>query len=316
MKKEFGLEQIEKDGASVVTVGSFDGVHVGHQAIIRYLVQRAGRREGRSVAVTFEPHPREVLTGHAVPLLTTIDERAQALEALGLDRFIVLPFTQAFAALPPEAFVALLVERIGLREIVVGYDHRFGHGRRGDVALLQAMGAQRGFTVDVIPPQAVDQHVVSSTEIRRLLTEAGDVTEAASMLGRRYALTGTVVQGNRRGRTIGYPTANLAVAPPNRVQPRQGVYAVQVQVDAEERWYGGMMNIGYRPTFDGGGGLHLEVHLFDFDRAIYGCRVRVAFLKRVRDEQKFGSVDALVAQLREDERQCRHILGVETEREG
>ena len=224
MKREYGFEQIERDGGSLVTVGTFDGVHVGHQAIVRYLVQRARERRRRSVVVSFEPHPREVISGQVVPLLSTIDERARHLEALNLDRFIVLPFTPEFAKLAPEDFVQhILVERIGLEEIVVGYDHGFGHGRQGNVELLQQLGLKQGFTVDVVSAQSVRSNVVSSTAIRRLLTERGDVREAAAMLGRRYALSGAVIHGDGRGHTIGYPTANIKVDHPRKVIPRRGV---------------------------------------------------------------------------------------------
>ena len=309
MKREYGLEQIEKDGGSLVTVGTFDGVHVGHQAIVRYLVDRAQVRRRRSVVVSFDPHPREVLSGRTVPLLSTIDERAGYLEALDLDRFIVLPFTPAFATLSPEDFVQqILVDRIGIEEIVVGYDHGFGRGREGNVEVLRKLGAKLGFMVDVISAQSVHQHVVSSTAIRRLLTEEGAARQAAEMLGRPYPLSGAVVHGDGRGRTIGYPTANIAVDHPRKVIPKRGVYAVEVCLIGEEGRYGGMMNIGYRPTFDSAAQLHLEVHLFDFDRSLYGRTLSLAFVKRLRDEQKFGSIDALVAQLAEDERQSRLVL--------
>ena len=316
MKKEYGLEQIEKDGTSLVTVGIYDGVHVGHQAILRYLVRRAQQRSGRSVVLSFDPHPREVLSGHELGLLSTIDERAQMLETLGIDRFIVLPFTKAFARLPPEDFVRqILVGRIGLQEIVVGHDHGFGRGRQGNVDLLQTLGGQHNFTVDVIPVQAVDHQVVSSSAIRHLLTEQGDVGRSAEMLGRRYALTGTVIHGDGRGHSIGYPTANIEVNHPRKVIPKRGVYVVQVRLfpasaamTGEEHVYGGMMNIGYRPTFEGDNTLHLEVHLFDFARAIYGHSLHIAFVERLRDEQKFGSVDELIAQLADDEQHARRVL--------
>ncbi len=321
MKKEYGLEQIEKDDTSLVTVGIYDGVHVGHQAILRYLVHRAQQRDGRSVVVSFDPHPREVLSGHELGLLSTIDERAQLLETLGLDRFIVLPFTKAFARLPPEDFVRqILVGRIGLQEIVVGHDHGFGRGRQGNVELLQTLGGQHNFTVDVIPAQAVDHQVVSSSAIRHLLTEQGDVGRSVEMLGRRYALTGTVIHGDGRGHSIGYPTANIEVNHPRKVIPKRGVYVVQVRLFAasagstgEEHVYGGMMNIGYRPTFEGDNTLHLEVHLFDFARTIYGHSLRIAFVERLRDEQKFGSVDELIAQLADDEQHARRVLSANSD---
>ena len=309
MKKEYGPDQIEKDGASLVTVGIYDGVHLGHQAILRYLVHRAQQQQGRSVVVSFDPHPREVLTGNQLGLLSTIDERAQLLENLGLDRFIVLPFTKDFSRLSPDEFVLqILVERIGLQEIVVGHDHGFGRGRQGNVELLQTLGAQHDFSVDVIPAQAVDHQVVSSSAIRQALIEDGDVGRARQMLGRPYALTGTVIHGDGRGHSIGYPTANIEVEHPRKVIPKRGVYAVQVSLRGEEGRYGGMMNIGYRPTFDGGNTLHLEVHLFDFDRTIYGQPLQITYVERLRDEQKFGSVDELIAQLSDDEQRARRVL--------
>ena len=262
------------------------------------------------MVVSFEPHPREVLSGQAVPLLSTIDERARHFEALGLDRFIVLEFTPDFATLSPEDFVQhILVERIGLEEIVVGYDHGFGHGRQGNVALLQKLGSAQSFTVDVISPQSVHENVVSSTAIRRLLTDRGAVREAAEMLGRRYALSGDVIHGDGRGHSIGYPTANIEVDHPRKVIPKRGVYAVQARLAGEEGLYGGMMNIGYRPTFDANAQIHLEVHLFDFDRSIYGQQLRLIFVERLRNEQKFDSIDALVAQLAKDDQRSRHLLG-------
>ncbi len=304
MKREYGLDQVVHDDRSLVTVGTFDGVHLGHQAILRYLVRRARANGGSSVVVTFDPHPREVVRGEPVPLLTTIEERAELLEALGLDRFIVIPFTPAFARLSAEDFVErILVGRIGLKEIVIGYDHGFGRGRGGDAALLEALGEKLGFAVDVIPPQVVEEHVVSSTEIRALLIDEGDVREAARLLGRPYALGGTVVEGARRGRSIGFPTANLEVEHPRKVIPKAGVYAVLATLDDGVTTLGGMMNIGRRPTFENTG-LHLEVHLLDFEGDLYGRRLRIEFVERLRDERKFDSVDALVEQLSRDRERC------------
>ncbi len=306
MKRQYGLDQIEREADAFVTVGTFDGVHVGHQAILRYLVHRARQNGGHSVVVTFDPHPREVLSGEPMPLLTTVEERARVLEDLGVERFIVLPFTLAFSKMPPEDFVEkILVERIGLQEIVIGYDHGFGRGRRGDSSLLEALGERLGFTVDVIPAQVVEEHVVSSSEIRRLLGEAGAVGKAAEMLGRRYALSGTVVRGDGRGKGIGFPTANIKVDHPRKFVPLQGVYAVQVHL--EGRTWGGMMNIGLRPTF-GGTREVIEVHIFDLEQDLYGRQLRVEFVERIRDEQKFGSVDELVEQLSKDQQRCKRAL--------
>jgi riboflavin kinase / FMN adenylyltransferase len=309
MRREIGLEQIVRDEATVVTVGTFDGLHVGHHAIVQYLVRRAQRRGAPSVVVTFDPHPREITEGALVPLLTTVDERARVLEKFEIDRFIVIPFTPAFAALPAEDFVQqVLVERIGMCEIVIGYDHGFGRGRRGNRRLLEDLGALHGFDVDVIPPQEVGTRVVSSSKIRRSLLETGDVEAAAAMLGRSYTMDGLVVQGAGRGHDLGYPTANLQPVHPHKVVPREGVYAVTVKRLSTGASFGGMMNIGRRPTFDGKTS-RLEVHLFEFSGRLYGETLRIAFVERLRDEQKFDSVGALIEQLSIDEARCRRRLG-------
>jgi riboflavin kinase/FMN adenylyltransferase len=307
MKRQIGFDQISRDDCSVLTVGTFDGVHLGHQAILRYLNERAATVDGCSVVVSFDPHPREVVLGQHVPLLTTLEERGDLLEAFGIDRFVVLPFTRDLSNLEPRAYVEqILLETIGLREIVIGYDHRFGRDRRGDRATLEALGAEHGFSVDVIPEQIVHEVTVSSSAIRRLLREEGDVAGAAEMLGRPYALTGTVIRGDQRGRTIGYPTANLRVHGDRKLIPKPGVYAVRAALGDEA--FGGMMNVGRRPTFETDGTLSVEVHLFGFDREVYGRALEVSFVEHIRDEQKFSGPDALVEQLREDERQSRAVL--------
>lgn len=310
MKREYGLDSVERDRNSVVTVGSFDGVHLGHQAIVEYLVRRARRHKAQSVVVSFEPHPREVLSGEVMPLLTTIDERADCLEALGLDRFIILEFTREFAARSAEDFVTdILVGSIGVQEIVVGYDHRFGRGRRGDTHLLKQMGKELGFDVDIIPAQAVQENIVSSSKIRTLLTRDGDVRGVALLLARPYTLNGAIVRGAGRGRTVGFPTANIRVANDKKVVPKHGVYAVRARFRGDEQAYGGMMNIGVRPTVNSTGKTYVEAHLFDFDRDVYGQDIQIAFVDRLRDERKFASIEELTAQLQRDERSSRSLLG-------
>ena len=307
MKREQGWDAITRDDASVVTVGTFDGVHRGHQAILDYLLTRADAQGGTSTLLSFDPHPRSVVHGDDVPLLTTLDERATLLDDAGLDRFVVIPFDDTFSQISAVEYVEkVLVERIGLQEITVGYDHRFGNNREGDVALLRELGAEHDFDVDVIPAQHVNQHVVSSSAIRKHLLEGGDVEAAAKMLGRPYAMTGTVARGEGRGRKIGYPTANLELEDPRKLVPKIGVYAVRATLpDGTLR--GGMMNIGRRPTFDGMD-VTAEVHVFDFSGDLYGERLRVEFLQRVRDEQRFESADALAVQLSEDERHCKDAI--------
>jgi riboflavin kinase/FMN adenylyltransferase len=307
MRRELGWDDIERDERSVVTVGTFDGVHRGHQAIIDHLKTRADHRSGPSTLISFDPHPRSVVTDDSVPLLTTVEERADILEALGLDRFVVVPFTDDFSQLAPRAYVEeVLVQGIGLQEITVGYDHRFGKNRAGDVDLLRACGEHFDFEVDVIPPQEVDDDVVSSRGIREVLLDDGDVARARELLGRPYELRGVVAHGEGRGRQLGYPTANLALQDPRKLVPRRGVYATRVRTP-DDKMYGGMMNIGRRPTFDEME-VTVEVHLFDFDGNLYGDRLSVQFLQRLRDEQTFDSPDALAMQLSEDERHCRTIV--------
>ncbi len=318
MTRELGPD-LARDERSVVTTGTFDGVHLGHRAIVAYLVARAREIGGVPTVVTFSPHPREVITGQPVPLLTTLDERADALEALGVERFVVLPFSRALSQLEPEAYVEdVLIGQVGMREIVVGYDHRFGRGRMGDRATLDRIGAQRGFSVDVIPEQIYGAGegvagdgpaqgvTISSSEIRRRLLEAGDAAGAAQLLGRPYRITGPVVKGDQRGRTIGFPTANVQPSNPAKLVPKTGVYAVRVTHRGGAAV--GMMNVGVRPTFETDGRRTVEVHLFDFDGDLYGQTLTVDVVARLRDERKFDGIGGLVAQLREDEGQARAAL--------
>ena len=307
MRREIGWDEIECDPRSVLTVGTFDGVHRGHQTIITYLRKRAQEQNGPSTLVSFDPHPRSVVQGKEIPLLTTVQERADILEGLGIDRLVVVPFSSEFAQLEPADYVTeVLVGRIGLQEITVGYDHRFGKKRAGDVELLRQLGPEYGFEVDVIPAMKVDHDVVSSRGIRDLLSEAGHVERAAELLGRPYRLEGIVARGEGRGRQIGYPTANLALEDARKLIPKRGVYATKVELP-EGDTVGGMMNIGRRPTFDGMD-VTVEVHLFDFEGDLYGESLSVQFLRRLRDEQKFDSPDALAVQLSEDEQHCRSIV--------
>ncbi|HEX7070374.1 MAG TPA: bifunctional riboflavin kinase/FAD synthetase [Rhodothermales bacterium] len=303
------LEEVSRDDRSVVTVGTFDGVHLGHQALLRYVLGRAADRGGRSTVVTFEPHPREVVHGEAVRLLSTLDERAELIREQGIDLVVAVRFTPEFARMSAEDFVRnVLVRQIGLQEIVIGYDFSFGRGREGDARLLRQIGQESGFTVDVLPAEIVDAHVVSSSAIRDLLVEEGDVAGAKRLLGRRYALSAEVVRGDGRGRTIGYPTANLRPLDTRKVVPKQGVYAVRVKSSGSPDWYGAMMNIGRRPTF-GGNDLQIEAHLFDFEADLYGATLTVEFVERMREERRFSSVEDLVQQLSRDEERCRAVLG-------
>ena len=230
--RQHGYDQVLRDDGAVVTTGTFDGVHLGHQAILRYLAQRADERGGTATVVTFHPHPREVLSDEPIPLLTTIDERADLLAAHGVGRFVVLPFTRALSLMEPEQYVReVLMERVGLGEIVIGYDHRFGRARVGDRALLERMGARSGFSVDVIPEQTEAGVTLSSSEVRRAL-QAGEARRATALLGRPYSFAGLVVRGDGRGHTIGFPTANVQPEHARKLIPATGVYAVRARLES------------------------------------------------------------------------------------
>jgi riboflavin kinase / FMN adenylyltransferase len=291
---------------ATVTVGSFDGVHLGHQAVLREIDRRA-RAAGRvSVLVTFDPHPLEVVNPEAAPpLLTTGAERLEILAQSPLDYVMLLRFDRYLAGLTPEEFVQeILLERCAVKELVIGHDHGFGRGRSGDVETLRRLGRGRGFDVDVV--DAVDfagQHI-SSSRIRRAVA-GGDLEAAAAMLGRPYGVVGRVVQGERRGRVLGVPTINLSEISPRKLLPPDGVYAVRVE------WRGGgaggMMNQGPRPTFQDGRRV-LEAHLFGFDGDLYGEWVRIEWVERLRDIERFRSVEQLQQQLERDRTRAEAVL--------
>ena len=291
---------------SVVTVGTFDGVHRGHQAVIAEVVRHAQEANLASVVVTFEPHPLAVVNPAAAPrLLTLTDEKRALIAACGVDRIDVMPFTPALAQLDAAGFVELLRESHGLRELVMGYDHGFGRGRAGDVEQVKQLGAAQGFRVDVVDAVRDDGQPISSTVIRAAVAH-GDLDAAARWLGRRYSIQGKVVRGAGRGRSIGIPTINLAPPDPQKLLPPDGVYAVRVRI-GDSRILGGMMNQGARPTF-GDPVRTLEVQLFDFDGELYGETVTVEWVRRLRDVQAFPSREALVAQLARDRDAARASL--------
>ena len=299
---------------AVVTVGTFDGVHRGHQAVAAEVRRRARAAGRRAVLVTFEPHPLEVVNPSAAPLrLTTADERAVLLAALGLDTVAVVPFTRELAALEPAAFVRdVLRARHEMQELVLGYDHGFGRGRSGDVSTLRALGASDGFAVDVVEPVMDGGQPVSSTLIRTAVAH-GHFEPAARWLGRPYAIRGTGVPGAGRGRGIGIPTLNLAPPDGRKLLPPDGVYAVWVTIENREpgagNRFGAMMNQGGRPTF-GEAARTLEAHLFEFSGDLYGATVSIEWVRRLRDVQPFPSRDALVAQLERDRAAARASLNL------
>jgi len=294
------LGEITKDVNSVVTVGAFDGVHRAHQEIIRDVANRAKMQEGRSVVVTFEPHPKEVVgkLQQTVRLLTTLDERIELIRRMNVDVLFIIDFTHEFSLLSAREFYQrYVVDGIGVREVVVGYDHMFGHNRAAGIEELVKMGKEFNFSVSAMHPYRVDGEVVNSTQVRNVLA-AGDVEKAANLLGYSFTLEGTVVRGDGRGKTLGYPTANIQPLADRKVVPGRGVYFVGVLLRGSQGY--GMMNIGVRPTVKSGGNITMEVHVFGLSEDIYDEKVTVTFLRKLRNEQKFDSLEQLTKQLSKD----------------
>jgi riboflavin kinase/FMN adenylyltransferase len=300
-----GLPPYVKD--TVITVGTFDGVHRGHRDVVERLVARSRALKIPSVLVTFEPHPLEIVNPSAAPLLlTTHYEKLEVLAETGIDYLAVLPFTPRLAAFSAEDFVELVLRRcFRMRDLLIGYDHGFGRQRAGNVSVLRTLGERDGFRVEVVEPvSTAEGQSVSSTSIRRAIA-GGDLARAAESLGRDYSVSGRVIEGAQRGRTIGFPTLNLGGPPARKLLPPEGVYAVRVQTPRGP--VGGMMNLGPRPTF-GDSSTSLEAHLFDTNGTFYGAYVRIDFVARLRETRRFPSAEQLVAQLREDERAARGAL--------
>jgi riboflavin kinase / FMN adenylyltransferase len=291
---------------AVVTVGTFDGVHRGHIEVLNRLDAAAAERGALSVLVTFDPHPLRIVRPEAAPpLLTTPAEKIEILAQTRLDRVVFLHFTPVLAAYEPRQFVEqILIARLGMRHLVIGYDHGFGRGRSGDVDTLRKIAADVGFGMEVVEAVETRGEHVSSSRIRRLLQE-GDVREAALALGRAYSLTGTVVRGEGQGRKLGFPTANLGLENADKLIPHEGIYAVRAAL--RDRFVDGVLHLGPRPTF-AGFPPSIELHLFDFDADLYGERVAVRFVDRIRDIARFDSVDALVRAMERDCDAARRLL--------
>ncbi|PYO90210.1 MAG: bifunctional riboflavin kinase/FAD synthetase [Gemmatimonadetes bacterium] len=293
---------------AVLTLGTFDGMHRGHQAVLAEVMRRARAGRLTSVLVTFDPHPLEVVNPAAAPKLLTLPaEKEDLVSAQGIERFVLMPFTPVVAQLDAEAFVRRLCDEYAMRELVMGYDHGFGRGRAGDVELVQRLARTQDFAVAVVDAVRDNGQPISSTVIRTAIAH-GDLDSAARWLGRPYSIQGHVGRGAGRGRTIGIPTINLEPPDARKLLPPDGVYAVRVTLGAGSgEQYGGMMNQGPRPTF-GEQTRTLEIHLFDFDGEVYGEPVNVEWVRRLRAVQAFPSRDALVAQLERDRQAARATL--------
>lgn len=296
-----------KQDFAVVTIGTFDGVHVGHQAILKELIADAKKNNGTSILITFWPHPRFVLKKGKtdLQLLSTFDEKIDLLEALGLDYLVKVPFTPEFSNLTADEFLQkILVEAVGTKKLYIGYDHRFGNNREGNLEFLTDRAIDFGYEVVEISRQDIDSIGVSSTKIREAL-RLGDIELANSLLARNYTITGKVVEGEKVGRKVGFPTANIELEEDYKMLPSDGSYAVVVIVGRER--YNGMLNVGFKPTL-GGSSRTIEVNIFDFDSNIYTQTITIEFIKALRKEKKFESLEELKIQLEVDKANALNIL--------
>jgi riboflavin kinase/FMN adenylyltransferase len=301
------LSEVKKDKNTVITLGTFDGIHLGHRKIIDGVIRRAENLNARSFLITFDPHPRSVVSkGHAIKLLNTLPEKIDILNGLGVQNLLIINFTKEFSQLSSgEFFKNYIINKIGLKEIVIGYDHHFGKGRDGDEHTLREMGREYDFNVTKVDAVDINGTSVSSTKIRKSLAE-GNIQLANSFLGRYYSFQGNVVKGDGRGRSLGFPTANIELKDENKLLPAIGIYAVELVLENEKHF--GLMSIGKRPTFYNDGHLTTEIFIFDFDKDIYDKEVTVKVLERIRGEEKYSSPEALVAQMKKDKEAGMEIM--------
>ncbi len=308
MKVYHSVDEFKISEHAVVTIGTFDGVHVGHQQIIRKLTQIASDEMGETVVLTFFPHPRMVLQpdDNDLKLITNMNERIELLRYYGVDHLIIQPFDKAFSRLSAVEFVRdILINKIGTKTLVIGYDHHFGRNREGSIKDLEEMSSVYKFRLEEIPKQAVDEVAVSSTKIRKAL-EDGDMMTANRCLGHEFTISGKIVDGEKMGRILGFPTANISVAEPYKILPATGIYAVKVKVDEEK--FKGMLYIGYRPVFESKK-ISIEVNIFNFNQSIYNHEVTVYLKDRVREDQNFSSKDELIKKMEEDREIATKMLG-------
>jgi riboflavin kinase / FMN adenylyltransferase len=304
------IERLPGFKNAVVTIGTFDGVHPGHQEIIARLKSEAAHIGGETVIITFHPHPRKVVyqESRKVELINTIDERIELLSAKGIDHLVIVPFTQGFSELQPEQYVEqFLKAKFNPSVVIIGYDHKFGKDRKGDYTLLEEYAGKGFFKLKEIPQHLINDSSVSSTIIRNSIKE-GDIKRASELLGYDFFFEGKVVKGDQRGRTIGFPTVNLELTSSEKIIPGSGVYIVELEItETDKRSYQGMMNIGVRPTVDGSKRT-IEINIFDFNEDIYDRTVTVTVKKRLRAEQKFNGIDALKQQLEKDRQESIHYF--------
>ena len=308
MKVFTTIPNYPSENKSIVTIGTFDGVHLGHRVVLRRMGEIAKKTKGKSVLLTFFPHPRYVLhkDNQDMKLITTLQEKQDLLNQTGLDNLVIHEFTKKFSRIKPVNFVRdILVEQLNVHTLVIGYDHHFGRNREGSIQELTTLADLYDFNIEKIDPQYFEDVTVSSSKIRKLI-EKGEMVKAKQYLGYEFMLNGKVIKGNSLGKTINFPTANIVVENKWKILPADGVYAVKIVLEAKE--YKGMMNIGQKPTVDGNG-ISLEVNIFDFNQDIYGKGIEIRFVKRIRDERKFENLQGLKKQLLIDRNKARKILG-------
>ena len=300
------LKSYSSEKESILTIGTFDGVHIGHNKILKRLIQDSKKNNLSSLVMTFFPHPRMILNkSHEIKMIDTIDEKINLLEKTGLDNLIIHPFDNNFSKIRTKEFVEeILVKKLKIKEIIIGYDHKFGKDREASVEDLKKFGKDYMFTVKEIPAQEIDSIAISSTKIRNAILN-GEIEKCNKFLGRNFILTGKVVYGDGLGKKIDFPTANIEIKETYKIIPKNGVYLVKTKINSNT--YFGMMNIGIRPTV-GGTNKSLEIHFFNFKDNIYGKNVSIEIIKKIRDEEKFSSIDQLKIQLKKDEQFCLKLI--------
>jgi riboflavin kinase/FMN adenylyltransferase len=304
----YNISELSQVTNSIVTIGTFDGVHLGHQKIIKRLVELKQKQGGEIVLFTFDPHPRKILFPEQkdLKLITTTEEKCDILKQFGVDHVLVYPFTKEFSKMQAQDYISNIIARgLKTKTLVIGYDHRFGSNREGNIETLKELSKVYNFLVEEIPAQEINQLNVSSTRIRKAI-EAGEIQTANDFLGYTFFITGKVVKGKQLGRTIGYPTANVLIEDNDKLIPKIGVYAVNVI--SNNLSYKGMLNIGTNPTTDADNRVKIEVNIFDFDKDIYGKTLKVEFVKWIRNEEKFANLDELKQALANDKIACTYAL--------
>lgn len=303
-----GISSFKNISSPVITVGTFDGVHVGHQKILNKIRTIANNNNGETALLTFDPHPRKVLfnSSNSLKLINTLDEKINLLSNYGLDHLIIHPFNKDFSRITPTSYVRdLLVNQLNVATLVIGYNHQFGRNREGDITLLHELSEVYNFNVQEINAEEINEIKVSSTKIREALS-MGDILQANNYLGHDFTLSGEVIEGNKIGRSIGFPTANISIKDEEKIIPANGVYAVKVKLN--DQCFNGMMNIGNRPTIEETNKSSIEVHIFDFSENIYGLEIEIVFKAHIRKEEKFSDIDTLKKQLINDQKAALDLL--------